>query len=292
MLKPKLLIILLLYVVTKSSVIGFIGLMQKGRIVLDFIDVGQGDSIFITTPLGRHILIDGGPNYDSDIFLDDRLPFWSCYIDYVVLTHPDVDHLTGVNRILKRCKAGLVVFPEIPVELVDSRLYKEFINYINAAERSGKISNKSFDKVIDGVNFHFLFPSEFMELNPINTNDHSVFLCLDYGDFEALFTGDAGAKALRSMVLVIKNKCSIGESLEVLKIPHHGSKYNYNPYFAEALRPLIAVILVGKNKFGHPNPDVIEKYNKNKAKVFRTDELGNISIEVNKDKSFNLKLGL
>ncbi|OGC49026.1 hypothetical protein A3A69_00750 [candidate division WWE3 bacterium RIFCSPLOWO2_01_FULL_37_15] len=273
----------------KFSVIRFISLMQKGGIVLDFINVGQGDSIFITTPLGRHILIDGGPNYDSDIFLDDRLPFWSCYIDYVVLTHPDTDHLTGVNRILKRCKAGLLVFPEIPVELVDSGLYEEFINYISAADRTGKTSNKSFDKVIDGVNFHFLFPSEFMELNPKNTNDHSVFLCLDYGDFEALFTGDAGAKVLGSMVPIIKNKCSINESLEILKIPHHGSKYNYDQYLVEAMKPIFAVISVGKNKFGHPDPDVIEKYNKNKAKVFRTDELGNISIEVNKDKSFKLK---
>src|SRR3989344_1581180 len=243
MFKPKLLVILLLYVAIKSLFIEFAGSLQNGKTILDFIDVGQGDSIFITTPLGRTILIDGGPNYDSDAFLDDRIPFWDCYIDYVIITHPDADHLTGVNRILKRCKAGLLVFPGIPVESLDSDLYKGFIN--SNALRDNKISNKSFDKVIDGVEFHFLMSSEFMNLNPKNTNDHSVFVCMDYGGFDALFT--------------------------------------------EEVKPVVAVISVGKNKFGHPDPQVIENYAKNGTEVFRTDELGNISIVINKNKSFKLK---
>ena len=287
MFKPKLLVILLLYVAIKSLFIEFAGSLQNGKTIIDFIDVGQGDSIFIMAPLGRTILIDGGPNYDSDAFLDDRIPFWDCYIDYVIITHPDADHLTGVNRILKRCKAGLLVFPGIPVESLDSDLYKGFIN--SNALRDNKISNKSFDKVIDGVEFHFLMPSEFMNLNPKNTNDHSVFLCMDYGGFEALFTGDAGAKVLKSMTSIVKNKCGIDEPLEVLKIPHHGSKYNYDQYFTEEVKPVVAVISVGKNKFGHPDPQVIENYAKNGTEVFRTDELGNISIVINKNKSFKLK---
>ena len=285
MLKLKLLVFLVLYVFLKFSYVEVKNFLHRGKVMLDFINVGQGDSILITTPFGKKILIDGGPNYDSDIFIDDRLPFFNCFIDYIVLTHPDADHLTGVNRVLKRCKVGLLVFPEVAL---DSKLYQDFIKTVKTAEGLDKQSNKSFSAVLDGATFYFLFPSESANLEIKNTNDYSVFLCLDYGSFEALFTGDASTRVLKSMVPVIKDRCNINGPLEVLKVPHHGSKYNYDEYFVDELKPLTAVISVGRNKFGHPDPQIIDKYLKNKASVLRTDTSGTISIVVHKDKSFKL----
>lgn len=242
-----------------------------GRLHVTFLDVGQGDAIFIQTPSGRQVLVDGG-NFPSVLNdqLSRQMPFWDREIDLLVATHPDADHVTGLTGVFERYRVGRLLtngqgFNESPI--YDAVL-------LAAEARGTPVQRAQAGQVIeigDGVRLEALHPGEILT---DDRNENSVVLRLVYGDFSLLLTGDADEASERVML-------GNGRSLHalVLKAGHHGSNTSTSAPFLEAVRPQIVIISAGKdNQFGHPNEEVLERITAVGAIPLRTDELGAIEV--------------
>ena len=268
----------LIKIIVVYIIFSFHGLTGSGNgyLEIEFWDVGQGDAIYISTPNGKKILIDGGDNFEVDYKVSKLMPFYSCYLDLVILTHPHYDHLYGLNRIMRRCKIGAVMFNDVDYPSRDFELFKEMSKKFNI---KNVYAGDSF--TIDKVEFKVLWPSkDFLNRKITDINDVSIIILLDYGDFEVLLTGDATDKVLGKIDLDSVKSLIDGE-FDVLKVPHHGSKYSLEKRFYADLKPKKCIISVGAiNKFGHPSPDAIKYFEETGCEIFRTDEMGDIKMKV------------
>lgn len=241
-----------------------------GKLHVAFLNVGQGDAVFIQTPSGRQILVDGG-FYPS--ILNDRLgrqmPFWDRHIDMVVATHPDADHVSGLVGVFERYQVDRLV-----TEGTAMGVSPTFDEVLLAAEaRQTTIHTAQMGEVFavgDGVRLEILHPGT--ERNRESRNENSVSLRLVYEDFTVLLTGDAEEEAEMQMI-------SSGLPLQsvVFKAGHHGSRTSSTMPFLEQIQPQIVIISSGAdNRFGHPHPEVLERLAALQTAVLRTDELGTI----------------
>jgi len=238
-------------------------------------DVGQGDAIFIRTPGGSDILIDGGPDDSVLACLGRHMPFWDKTLEVMILTHPHTDHLTGLIDVAKRY-AVLVFGTEKIVN--PSSAYKELIKQLEQNHTQQKFLYQDDQFIIkDGISLKTLWPTqEWVDQNSAggnsNENGLSIIELLSYKNFEALFTGDAQAsdiEKIESMLGVI----------DFLKVPHHGSKSALTEEVLDILNPKIAAISVGdKNKYGHPTAFILNLLKDKNIKTLRTDQVGDIEI--------------
>jgi len=240
---------------------------------INFLDVGQGDSIFIETPNNYQILIDGGPSPNDLIEnLSKLMPFYDRSIDLIILTHPEKDHITGLLEALKRYKIKNILWTGIIKDTSEwnewNNLIKKEKSYIKIAEAGQKII---FDNLIY---FTVLYPFEDLEGQIFNdSNDTSIVGKLVFKNNSFLFTGDIGKSVEKK--LVDKN---IEIDSDVLKIAHHGSKNSTSIEFLEKVSPEIAVIQVGKNNYGHPNNEVLARLEQFDITTLRNDKNGDIKI--------------
>lgn len=257
------------------SLVGLFSKPQTG-FGMEFVDVGQGDSIYITTEHGKKILIDGGDNYTIDYELAKKMPFYACNLEAVILTHPHYDHLNGLNRVISRCKISTLMFNDIDFSSKEFSDFKEISKKVTARNLF-----KGDDFEIDGVSFKVLWPTkEFTEKKGPDINDTSIVLFVDYGDFEAFLLGDVNDTTLANLDLS-SVKPLINGDLEAIKVSHHGSKYGLDKQFYLDLKPKNCIIEVGKdNKFGHPDKGVLDFLESIKCNVLRTDLKGNIVLKV------------
>lgn len=249
------------------------------------LDIGQGDSIVIRTPDNKVILIDGGPFYDPHIHgnagREVVIPFLKKIgaekIDMVVLTHSDADHLGGLLSALKGIPVGTVLDQVIPkfTDLYDEyldTLDKKDIKYVAAT--SGQVLNWG-----DMVYAQVLWPEVPVakRKNLSNVNLQSIVIKMVYGDVSFLFTGDI-EKAAEKELLVYRG----GLKSTFLKSPHHGSKTSSLGSFLREVDPDVVLVSAGVgNKFGHPSPEVIKRYNKEGCEIYRTDLNGTILVYTN-----------
>ena len=247
-----------------------------------FIDVGQGDSTLIITPQGKSILIDGGGSESYDIGKNILLPYLLdrkvTKLDYVIISHFDTDHVWGILTVIEELDVKKVIIGK-QYEICDN--YKEFLKIIRQKDILVKQVQKG-DKINieKNVQIKVLFPEEKMiEENSLNNN--SLVFKLMHKDFSVFFTGDI-EKIAEERIVKLYSKSEILKST-ILKVAHHGSKTSSIQEFLELVQPKIALIGVGKNNlYGHPNQEVIERIKKIGAKIYRTDNDGEIIIEVNK----------
>lgn len=248
-----------------------------------FCDVGQGDAIFIRTPKGLDILIDGGPDNSVLSCLSNHMPFWDRTIEIVALTHPHADHLVGLIGVLKRYKVDLFITEKLENK---TESFREFARIV----QNKKINNRyvfAGDKlrIKDGVVLQVLSPSkEFLQrTSPSGVIGESgefasLVLFLSYGQFDTFLTGDSQVLELAEAL----QTASQGEALqeiEVFQVPHHGSKTGLNQELVDQINPKLAVISVGKNnKYGHPHKEVMELLNGSKVKILRTDQNAEVEI--------------
>jgi len=232
-----------------------------------FFDVGQGDSIFIETAQGQQVLIDGGPNAVVLEKLGQQMDFWDRYLDLVVLTHPDADHLTGLLEVVKNFEIGLVLVSGVAK---DNQLFNNWQVLLEEKEITVKtaLAGQKIE-LGQGIYLEVLWPNK-ANLGVLEeVNNYSVVLKLDYQEAEFLLTGDIE----KSTELALVNE---DIQADVLKVAHHGSRGSTNPLFLDKVNPQVAVICVGENSYGHPHPDVLERLVG--LKVLRTDLDDDISI--------------
>lgn len=232
-----------------------------------FLDVGQGDAVFIETPGGRQILIDGGPDNTVLQRLGDEMPFYDRDIDLVILTHPDRDHISGIVETLKRYEVRMVLDNGIPKEDEVYGAYRDLIRGKNIPHYTIK----------EGTRIALGEAIRLVTLHPggkayDETNNNSIVLRLDFGEDSFLFTGDIEKGAEFEMIQDGTNL-----DVDVLKVAHHGSKTSTTELFLEKASAEIAVISVGgDNRYGHPHASILESLKKYGIKTLRTDIEGNI----------------
>jgi competence protein ComEC len=241
------------------------------RLEVTVFDVGQGDAIFIRTPAGHKLLVDGGPSgrLVSEA-LGEELPFWDRKLDMVILTHPDEDHLAGLVTVLERYDVKQIVANS---QAADTDTYAA---WQQAIEEEGIVCHRAKSgEWVDlgrGATLQFLWPPDDVSLaESDDTNDNSVVLKLAWGRASFLLTGDLEAAGENALL-----ESGVDPQATVLKVAHHGSAYSTSESLLRAVRPLVAVISVGEdNFFGHPSSATLERLDD--AIVYRTDQQGEVS---------------
>ena len=246
-----------------------------------FLNVGQGDAFLIRLSSGHNILIDGGPSPKILKKLDTILPFWERRIDFLLLTHPDYDHLKGVVEMLKKNKFKIQVLAWTGV-LKETKTFKEFLR------EKEKVQKEYFLYSGDLV----LFPSKkcsfFLQIlwpeREIKgrifkkaSNDTSIVGKLRGCQDSILFSGDITKAVEKKLVKKFPDK--LGS--QILKVAHHGSKMSSSNEFLKTVSPKIAIISVGKNNpYQHPHREVLERLKKYGILVLRTDLKGDIVLKI------------
>lgn len=233
-------------------------------------EVGQGDAILFTKGTTQ-VLLDGGPGGKVLDCLKQNMPFWDRTLELVVNSHPEKDHLGGLLEVFKRYQVKQFVWDGVSL---NTQTYQEFMQLIKEKNIPHYISRQGDVIKLAGLEFLVLWPPSLegkvlgeKTVKEGETNDLSLVLELQYGQFKALFTGDIDEQVEKQ---IIKDKQF--DNIEVLKIAHHGSKYSSNQEFLEAVRPKIAIISVGKNSYGHPTQEVLNRLKSLNINILRTDQ--------------------
>ena len=252
------------------------------KLEINFLDVGQGDSCFIVTPHNKTILVDGGGSTSSsfDVGKDTLIPYildrGYTKIDYIFISHFDQDHVGGILTVLQELRVGKIY---ISKQGENSQNYEKFLEIVSEKKLDVQVI-KAGDKIlIDNLSFNILWPTE-KQISENILNNNAIVMKLYYKNFSMLFTGDIEEPAEKAILNTYKNKLEIFQST-ILKVAHHGSKSSSTQEFLDVVKPKIALIGVGENNlFGHPNAHVIERLEECDIKVFRTDESGEINVQL------------
>lgn len=226
---------------------------------LIFCNVGQGDGIFVRTPSGADIVIDGGPESGKMVgCLSRHMPIWDRTIEAVFLTHPDADHLNGLIPIIQTYSVKYFGTSKVPKESIG---FAELMKSL----RSKKVKvNYVFDgdeiRSKDGFDIKTFWPTEEF-VNGIAQRDdnyYSLIQKISYGKFHALLDGDSPYQVLDPVMNSI-------DSLDIFKPAHHGSKTGTHEFTFRHLVPRLAILSFGlNNRYHHPSPEVLSlltKYN-------------------------------
>lgn len=267
----------------------FLWSLPDGRLHIVFCDVGQGDAAYIRFPDGRDMVVDGGPNDRVIDCLGRHMPFWDRHIDIVAMTHPQKDHMQGLISVLERFSVSYVVRSNVDNT---TQGYVRLMDLIREKQIAQKFLTQGNQITVGSTSLSFLWPSEtqlakarassgastntrdVLGASVGDLNDYSLVFALRYGSFDAIFTGDADTRVESNY----RNFELADGAIEVLKVPHHGSKTGMSQQFADWLRPQLAVISVGINNYGHPTKEIIDMLQSRGSRIMRTDERGDISV--------------
>jgi len=241
------------------------------NVTVSFLNIGQGDAIFIQTPSGKQILVDAGPNKTVLRELGKTMSFFDKSIDVVMESHPDKDHIGGFPEVLKQYEVGLFIEPRVACSTgickeleKDVSLEKSQVLYA----RRGTVIDFG-----DGVLISILFPDR--DVYDLETNTASIVARLTYGNNSLLLTGDSPQSIEDFLVW----KDGINLDSDILKVGHHGSRTSSDQEFVQAVSPALSVISAGKgNSYGHPHKEVIDILTKTDSKILGTYEEGRITL--------------
>ncbi len=238
----------------------------EGTLEVHYIDVGQGDATLIKC--GSHaMLIDGGNNNKGttvQLYLKKQ---GVESLDYIIGTHPDADHIGGLDVIVYKYNCDTVIMPDYEK---DTKTYQELVDVIH--DKNMKITYPVVGEqyALGEAKFTIIAPNS--NSYGGNANDYSVAILLEYGKNRFLFTGDAEEASEAEM---LTNGIDI--SADVYKVAHHGSRSASTQEFLNAVHPKYAVISCGEgNSYGHPHAEVLNRLRSMGVEVFRTDEQGSI----------------
>ena len=273
--REKLRIVVLATLLLVNIVLGY-ALAQAGRgklLTVAFLDIGQGDAIFIESPGGAQILIDGGPDRAVLAALGSMMPVYDRSIDLVLATHPDADHIGGLPDVLELFDVNAIVENGGSSETATFGAWQRAGDAEPGASQIGALRGMAIalDKE---TRLTILFPDR--DISTAESNDGSIVARLDYGATSFLFTGDAPQSVEKYLVRLDAASLDV----DVLKAGHHGSKTSTSAEFLAATTPEYAIISAGKdNRYGHPHQEVLAALAKAGIETLRTDELGTIVFE-------------
>ena len=244
---------------------------RRGLLTVSFLDIGQGDAIFIDAPSGRQALIDGGKGSTVVRELGKVMPWYDRSIDVVTATHPDADHIGGLPDVLARYDVATVIRSSVEDSGADQTAFLRAV----ASEKNAQVLIAERGQIIDlgeGAYLEILFPDRAVPL--IETNTGSIVARLVYGDTAFMLTGDA-PQAIEEYLVSLD-----GSSLksDVLKAGHHGSRTSSALPFVGYVAPSYAVFSRGcDNSYGHPHKEVVELFARFAIPTLDTCETGTIT---------------
>jgi len=246
-----------------------------------FLDVGQGDAALIVSPTGKTVLIDAGPPEAQATLVPRVKQLVQGPIDLILLTHPHLDHLGGMSRVIQAVGVRRFMDPGFDHP---SEAYRKLLDVVG--QEAGQVMTPTPSLAApdaplsiglgEGAALSILWPrvpqEPFLKNTRSDANSNSIIAKLTYGDTSFLFMGDAEPETEARL---------LGKALDfsatVLKVAHHGGRYSSTAPFLAAVRPQAAVVSCGaRNDYGHPTPEALGRLQDVGARVFRTDQDGEV----------------
>jgi competence protein ComEC len=264
-----------------------------GKLHIDFLDVGQGDSALVTMPDGATLLVDGGgrPSFlqtptdetasepqesqtrsIGEAVVSEYL-WWRGLdrVDYILATHADADHIDGLNDVAQNFEVRSALVARMPS---DDPEYSRFVHTLTATKTPVEVVQAGDVMHFGGVEATVLWPPAVANADAPSRNNDSLVLRLQFGERAVLLTGDIENGAENAMVRAAENL-----RVDVVKVPHHGSKTSSTEPFVLATRPSVAIISVGQTSvFGHPHKEVVDRWQVSGAEVLTTGRCGTITV--------------
>lgn len=271
--------------------IGEVKCFAKNDFEVHYLDVGQGDCSFIRFPDNTTMLIDAGVSgsgdkicdYLKDLFKQEGLDD----IDYFLLTHQDSDHVGGASDVFKNfqvnCLFRPMVYSTSEVEMfnnLEDYTVSNGIYYDEAIMSAYNEPNCVIRYSMAGISWgNDSYSVKFLSPNLTkysSSNAYSPIVKISYRERSFLFTGDAESKTENEVI----EKCPELLKADVLKVAHHGAKTGTSQKFLSYIQPKIAIISVGRNSYGHPADETIERLQAINCKIYQTMSLGDIALSV------------
>lgn len=278
-----------IYAICLPAALVLVSLRFYAGLEMTVLDVGQGDGIFLRLPGGTTCFIDGGSTSIKQVGEYRILPYLKyegvSKLDYVIFSHLDEDHINGMRELLQMdatmdgVKIGTMLFPEIANP---DDAYREFWDL---AQRCGvKVSKIGAGDTISDKDFvlECLYPIKNSWAE--DKNNHSTVLKLHYKNFSMLFSGDLGWEGERALL-----EAGVLEDVDVWKVSHHGSKYSGCQEFLDCIQANVSLISVGKNYYGHPSAEILDRLNRSGSQIFATIDTGAILLECD-GRSYSISL--
>ena len=264
-----------------------------GKLHIDFLDVGQGDSALVTMPDGTTLLVDGGgrpsflqtPNDDratepqesqsrsiGEAVVSEYL-WWRGldHVDYILATHADADHIDGLNDVAQNFRVRNAFVARMPSDDLE---YSRFAHTLKATKTPVEVIQAGDVMRFGSVEAIVLWPSAVENGDAPSRNNDSIVLRLQFGQRSVLLTGDIETGAENAMLRASENL-----RVDVVKVPHHGSRTSSTEPFVLATRPNVAIVSVGQTSvFGHPHKEVVERWQVSGAEVMTTGKCGTITV--------------
>ncbi|HOX60794.1 MAG TPA: MBL fold metallo-hydrolase [Candidatus Magasanikbacteria bacterium] len=246
-----------------------------GKTKIYFLDVGQGDAILTVFVNGEKMLIDCGANASVLEALGRVLKFGDRHIDYLLITHPDLDHYGGCIDVFGRFDVENFVYNGMTKN--SDKYFREFWSALENEKATIEIIDHEDTWNVANTNLHFLFPDEPLPAKLDDTNAGSIVLKMSVGESDVLFMGDASSEIEKYLL----NKYGTILDSEILKIGHHGSTSASGEDFLRTVTPDYSVISVGAgNRYGHPSERVLKRIERVNSSVLRTDLKGDIEMDL------------
>lgn len=262
----------------------------RGQLEILMIDVGQGDALALRGPDGAWILVDAGPSSGTG---DDPggHPVVRALkargvrrLEALVLTHADLDHVGGAGAVLRSFQVGIVLDPALPAGK------DAFVDALEVARSRGvpwRAATAGMRLTLGDLAVEVLSPGDSLLATDPEANEASVVLLARLGHFEALLTGDAYKPLERRLASILPS------GIEILKVGHHGSDTSTDPDFLDGISPSLALISVGgRNRYGHPTPQVLQRLESRGIPVWRTDQAGTVRVLGRPDGTFAVGAGI
>lgn len=241
----------------------------SGNMEVHFLDAGQGDSILVRSE-NENLLIDAGTNEDEEMVVSYLKEQGVEKLDYVIATHPHIDHIGGMDAVIETFPVGTCFLPE---ETYDTESFQEVLTALDEADI--KIRHPEFMENYEIGSGRFVFITPDSEKQYEDINDSSLGIRLTNGAHSFLLCGDISQRIEKEIL-----KSGISIRSDVMKLNHHGSRDANSWKFLKAASPSFVVITCGtRNEFGHPHEKVMKRVEKLGAGVFRTDLQGTIVFE-------------
>jgi len=246
--------------------------INEASLIIAFLNVGQGDAIFIEAPGGVQMLIDGGPDNKVLRELGQVMPFYDRSIDVVVATHADQDHIGGLVEVLKRFNVGLFIRTNTTST---SAVYNELENLVKEKKiKKEVIISPKILSLGSQAEFDIFFPNQ--NTSGWETNDSSIVGKVIYGKNSFLLMGDSPLAIEKYLV----GKYGADLKSDVLKVGHHGSKNSNSEIFVGTVSPTYSVISAGlNNRYGHPSSEAVSILTRLGGQILETLVQGTIQFK-------------